>query len=249
MNSISTTSPKTAVTYVSKGVEQPDHQHCPLCVDSMVHPKKDDRKPAIIFLDMDGVMIKNRHSSPLRDEIVLTLSKLFPDVKRYNDYQWTIAKGRHLHPTALENLHKLIKRIKKSGHRALVVLSSAWRNDATLQQLKEEAFTNHVFCKYLCGKAAPKRSDTRWTPECKQGFKFTKGAKEAFRLNLESRSDVIEFWLRDHGFDPNSTNFIVIDDCVGKKRERFGKRFIETDNLFKDCHLEEASKVLKVLKV
>ncbi len=246
MNSISTTSPKTAVTYLSKGVEQPYHDHCPLCIDSIIHPKNDDRKPAIIFLDMDGVMIANRHSSPLKNKIRLTLSDLFPGVKCYNDYQWTIAKGRHLHPTALENLHKLIERIEKSNHRALVVLSSAWRNDATLQQLKKEAFTIHVFCKYLCGKTAPKNSDTNWTPECKQGFEFTKGAKRTFKLSLENRSDVVEFWLRDHGFDPSSTNFIVIDDFVGEKRKRFGKRCLKTNFLFMELHLEKAAKVLKI---
>lgn len=247
MISATTVSPKTSILFLSENNIKPPHDHCPLCVDAMIHPKEDTRQPAFIFLDMDGVMIGDRFTSELQDKIKLTLDNLFPNADhRYNDYQWTIAKGRHLHPKALENLHTLIQRIEKSGQRALVVLSTAWRNDATLQQHREEAFIENKFCKYLCGKTAPQTNETSWTPECKQGFKFTKGAKESFGLKLKSRSDVIEFWLRDHGFNLDSTNFVVIDDENDDKRKRFGERFIHTSYLFEDKHLELATTALNV---
>src|SRR5262245_9905325 len=130
--SVQAPSRQTSVTFFSEEIEKPNHEHCPLCVDSEVYLKKDNRTPTIIFLDMDGVMIGDRFSSPLNDEIRLTLSALFPQVKDITDYHWTVAKGRHLHPHALQNLHSLIERIEASRQRALIVLSSSWRNDATL---------------------------------------------------------------------------------------------------------------------
>lgn len=237
---------QTSVTFFSEEIEKPNHEHCPLCVDSIVYPQENKRTPTIVFLDMDGVMIGDRFSSPLNDNIQLTLSTLFPQVKRTTDYHWTVAKGRNLHPDALQNLHNLIERIESSGQRALIVLSSAWRNDATLQQLREEAFTQHLFCNHLCGKTAPEKNETSWTPESKQGFNFAQGAKESFGLNLKRRADVIEYWLRDHGFEVGSTNFVVIDDDTSSDLQRFGERFIQTYDLFREEHLKQAAKVLKV---
>lgn len=236
----------TSVTFVSKGQERPYHDHCPLCIDSMVHPADDNRKPAIIFLGMNGVMIDDTSWGPLRDEIRSTIDMLFPEVERHTEYQWAVAKGLHLDPHALKNLHDLIERIEQAGRHALVVLSSGWRNDATLEQHREEIFGPYEFSERLCGKIAPTKNEVRWTPECKQGFEFAKGAKESFGLTLESRSDVIEFWLRDHSFDPESANFIVIEEDDTDKRERFGQRFIQADSLFKKEHFDQATEVLKV---
>lgn len=234
---------ETSVTFFSEQTDKPNHEHCPLCFDSIVYPEN-NRPPAIIFLGMDQVMINNRSGYPHIGEINQTLSTLFPQVKSFTDYHWTVAKGRHLNSEALQNLHKLIERIEASGQRALVVLSSVWRDDATLQQHKEEVFSQHLFGNYLCGKAAPTNSERSWTPECKQGFNFTQGAKESFGINLNSKADVIEFWLRDHGFALDSTNFVVIDD--NDHDERFRTRFIQTNDLFKEEHLEKAAKILNV---
>lgn len=243
---VQTLSRRTSVTFFSKEIQKPYHKHCPLCIASIVYPEKDNRTPAIVFLDMDGVMIGDRFTSPLRGKIKQTLSVLFPQVANFTDYHWTVAKGRHLHPHALQNLHTLIKRIETSGQRALIVLSSAWRNDATLQQHREEAFIQHLFCNYLCGKTAPEDFETHWTPECKQGFSFAQGAKESFGLDLKRRAGVIEYWLRDHGFGLDATNFVVIDDDTSSDLQRFRELFIQTHDLFREEHLEKAAKILKV---
>lgn len=240
-------SPQPPPALISQETEKPYHKHCPLCVDSMVHPEDDNRTPAIIFLDMDEVMIADRIGYPLNQEITLTLRTLFPYVKiSDSEYEWLIAKARHLNPHALRNLHSLIERIEASGQRALVVLSSAWRNEATLQQHREEAFAQHQFCKYLCGKTAPMNKETECTPECKQGFSFKERAEESFGINLETRADVIKFWLRDHGFDLISTNFIVIDDDPFYDLKKFEERLIQTYDFFRKEHLEQATKFLKI---
>lgn len=243
MNPIST---PTAVTFSSEELIQPYHKHCPLCEDSIVNPEQDDRIPIIIFLDMDGPMIPDRCNPDFYEEMYRTRSELFPQVKEINEYQWRVVHGRHLDSEALKNLHSLIERIEASNHRALVVLSSAWRNDATLQQLREEVFSQYLFCKHLGGKAAPTKFDIDWTPECLQGFNFTQGAKDFFGLDLGKKSDVVEYWLLDHGFNLSSTNFVVLDDDTSEGFERFEERFVPIRYLLskKDC--EQAAKVLKL---
>lgn len=65
-------------------------------------------------------------------------------------------------------------------------------------------------------------------------------------LKGQNRADVIEYWLRDHGFGLDSTKFVVIDDDAYSDLQRFGERFIRTYDLFREEHLEQASKVLKI---
>lgn len=222
--------------------------HCPHCIWSKVHPEDDPRPPAIIFLDMDGVMIGDRGVNPLRRRISQTLIKLFPSTKTITDYHRAVAKGRHLNVFALTKLNVLIEKIEEAGMRAIVVLSTAWRLDATLQQHIKEVFNEHNFSAYICGKTVPESKEIKFTPEFKQGYNFQiiKERAKSFNIKLQNRSDVIEFWLYDHGFNPKSTNFIVIDDCVMYKRERFGERFIEIRDLFEFRHLVAAVKALGI---
>lgn len=220
--------------------------HCPLCVDSMIRPKDDKRDPAIIFLDLDGVMIRDRQSPIFSKVIWATRTKLYPDKKQPSNYEWLIATAKHLHSGCVKNLDTLIRRVENSGRRALVVLSSAFRNDATLKQHREEVFIHHNFCSSLCGKAAPLYNDVDWTPECKEDEgRFTNHAKKEYQLGLKDRGDVVEYWLRDHGFDPEKSNYVVLDD-YDDGLKRFGDRFVEVNpnHLFNEAALEKATKVL-----
>lgn len=247
INQYSNSLSQTSVTFFSKEIERPYHEHCPLCIDSMVYSKGDNRPPAFIFVDMDGVFMGDQMMGLLSRQIDSTVSALFPQVREYTEFQWTVAKAKHLDPQALHSLHSLIERTEASGRRALVVLSSSWRNDATLQQHRVEVFAHLQFSKNLCGKTPPEDAERRFTPECKQGFRFTEGAKESFGLKLKNRADTIEFWLRDHGFDPESTNFVVLDDDRFCGLKRFGERFILIrENLFREEHLEQAASALKL---
>lgn len=216
--------------------------HCSLCVNYLVKSTEDRRPPALVFLDMDGVMITGRFSDPLNSKIRATLNYLFPNEEMHNDYQWTIAKACHLDPTALDHLQQLIERVKASGQRVLIVLSSAWRNDASLDQHRKMAFVHHKFCRYLCGKTTPQK-DEHWAPEIKAGDKIYEKAKD-YSINLHKRADEIRFWLLDHGFDPMTANYVVIDDSTTDGlREIFGPRFIRTYDLFRQKHLEIALKI------
>jgi len=244
MSSAITGSPISAVAFRGEDEEKPEHAHCPQCVDAMVHPEDDDREPAIIFLDMDGVMINPWTYASFDENILSTINSLFPDLEDYQRCHSVLARGWNLDPSAVNYLHDLITRIERASLRPLIVLSSAWRNHATLEQFREKGFTKHRFCNYLCGKTAPRQSEVSWV----EGHQFTQNARTLYQLELESRSDVIEFWLRDHGFDPERCRFIVIDDIDGEKSARFKGRFIQTMSyfLFEKKHVEEAAKALQL---
>lgn len=218
--------------------------HCPLCIPGMVSPTHDSRPGAMIFLDMDGVMITGRDENPLRKAITATRIKLFPEAgsNLLFNYQCTIAKGRHLNPIALKNLHTLIERVERAGLRALVVISSGWRNDATTQQLREEAFQGYEFSKHIAGKTPP--DDCGKTPESVAGHDFSTPAKEKYELSLRRRAEQIKYWLLEHGFDPKTSNFVVIDDCDEGFSECFGNRFVQTGYLMLDEDLAQATEVL-----
>jgi hypothetical protein len=68
-------------------------------------------------------------------------------------------------------------------------------------------------------------------------------SEKGFKIIRQEKADVVEFWLWDHGFDPASANFVVMDDS---DLRRFGERFIQTERLFLEKHLQQATRVLKV---
>lgn len=224
--------PPTSTVYKGDKASRPHYDHCPLCISDRIYPSGDNREPVLIFLDMDGVMIFNRDNPVMVDKIFLTMQGLFPKVQRnFSDYHWTIAKAKHLHPDSCHMLMVLIEAIEQAALRPLIVLSTAWRNDATLAQLTEEAFTEPEvkFSQYICGKCAPQDDQTGYTPECEAGFDFCSGAKSRWNIDrLKTRADSIELFIRDHGFCPESTKLLVLDDDGGNGLlEKFGKRFIQ----------------------
>ena len=217
----------TAVTWSGGSKDWRDYVHCPLCYCPIVFPEGDGRKPAIIFLDMDGVLMPCQR--PL-DKVHALLKQIFPHVENlnYTDEQYKIAFSRYLNEDALKNLHAIIDAVEASGQRPLVVISSAWRHAAFLDQLREEIFAQHKFSKYIGGKTSVEGYENRWAVECKLGFNFYKGAKERYNMTLRGRYTAIEFWLRDHHFDPAKTNFVVLDDDSGACLPDFKERFINT---------------------
>lgn len=240
-------SPPTSVRFFSESTERPDHPHCPLCIDDMVHPADDLRPPAFIFLDMDGVLLGDRSSLKYHKKMSQAFFRMFPGERRCNEYQSVFVKAELLNTNAVDYLGHLMIRVECAGYRALIVLITSWRNVTTVSEFKEKVFANHLsISKYLCGKVAPSESDANDSVESKQGFQFTEGAKEIFNLELAQTADAIEYWLRDHGFDPGTTNFVVVDDDETRGYKRFGPRFIKPFYSLKEKDVEQAAIVLNV---
>jgi hypothetical protein len=216
----------------------------------MIHPKDDPRPPAFIFLDMDGVMLSGRGTLEYHKKMSKTFFQMFPGETECNEYQSLFVNAEHLDPIALKNLHDLIERVEKAGNRALILLSTSWRYHTTLLEFREKVFAKHLFSQYLCGKVAPENSEAESMNECIQGFDFSEAAKETFGIDLKKTADAIEYWLRDHGFDPEATNFVVFDDDDSRGLSRFGPRYIHVSRfrfpVLNEKHVEQAAQLLKV---
>ena len=221
--------------------------HCPLCHCPTLYPEGDGKKPALIFVDMDETMMpENRY----RDEIDLLLQKLFPHVEYHSHHSYTksqqlLASANFLDKDALESLHHIIDGVEAAGQRPLVVLTSAWRHPILLDQQRTDIYAQYKFGQYLCGKTPPEdRFDSDDAVECKLGFDFYENAQKHYQLPLKNRGDAIEFWLRDHHFDPATTNFVVINADAHKSLSRFGQKLVSTGYLLDSGDVEAAIDVL-----
>ena len=245
----STTNAST-VTWGENNSEVRSRVHCPLCDFSMIHPEQNSKKPALIFLDIDGVLINMFSDHSLQEQIHEMKKQLFPyghERRYYSGFQQSIVHARHFDKTAMKNLDKLIEKVEESGQRLLVVLSSAWRHWTLLEQQRTDIFAQHTFSKYLCGKTPIEaKYEESLAIEYKLGFEFDKGAHEKYNLKLDNRANAIEFWLKDHHFDPATANFVVIDDAHQEHLSRFGERFIEirSSSLLTDSNAKTAIDVL-----
>lgn len=208
--------------------------HCPFCIDSLLHPQNDPRSPAFIFLDMDGVMICGRKMPDFHERMSKLFFQMYPGESHISDHQSLYVNSELLDSNALDYLHHLIARIEMAGHRALIVLSTSWRNDATLLEFREKIFKKHIFSQHLCGKAPPEKTEISWAVDCVPDS------------NLKTTADAIEYWLKDHGFDPTTTNFITLDDDPSRGLLRFGSRFIHIQCLLNEKSIEQAAQILRV---
>jgi hypothetical protein len=238
--------PSSVINWIPGKTKRFSHIHCPLCDYDMVFPMNDNRRPALIFLDIDGVLIELVRPREVSEKIDATLKELFPHVKgSYSGYQQNIVTARYFNQDAVANLDKIIGRIEESGQRPLVVLSSSWRHACWLDEHRRDVYSRYKFSKYLCGKTSlDGQIEEYLSVEAKQGFEFYKAAQEGYGIRLDDRAAAIEFWLQDHGFEPDATNFVVFDDDYVKPLRKFGKRFIETRFLLSYTNAKDAAEVL-----
>jgi len=70
--------------------------HCPLCIRPLVNPKDVDRKPVLLFLDMDGVLFFETGS--LQRKIQSVLAERFPEKEGiYSDRDYLAACNTNSH--------------------------------------------------------------------------------------------------------------------------------------------------------
>lgn len=217
--------------------------HCPLCIQPLPSLASN---PALIFLDIDGVL-SDRHSpySDTDKKIIKTRLELFGKTEELTLVQYRIADAKHLVVEAVENLKRLIQTVEKTRPVA-IILSSQWRNDGTLQQLREVIFKDHFFAPYIMGKTAPEKGDS-WAPEIKKGYKFEALAKEKYHFKYFNRLEQIEHWLFEHNL--SQANFLILDDDDFKFSQRYPNRFVRTQLYLSEENAALACKILKVFKI
>lgn len=209
----------------------PVNAHCPLCVHT---PPVNLKNSAIIFLDMDGVMINRQNHA---ESILKTQFEKFG--KNASLLQNRIAAAYHLNEAAVQSLKLLIERIEKVKP-AYIVISSSWRQDCTLDELKNQVFGGpglEIFKERVIGKT-PSSKDESWAIESdsyyhkypeKDNIHFEDLAKKKYGISLKYRAGEIAFWLAFHKIE--DCDFIVLDDDYSEHLEHFGKRFIGVNML------------------
>lgn len=205
--------------------------HCPLCVHI---PTVNLKNSAIIFLDMDGVMINRQERA---HSILKTEFEKFG--KNATPLQNRIAAAYHLDEAAVQSLKLLIERVEKVKP-AYIVISSAWRQDGTLNELKNQVFGVpglEIFKERIIGKT-PSPKDEDWAIESDSYFQkrpeknkihFEDWANDKYGFSFKYRVGEIAFWLAFHKIE--DCDFIVFDDDYYERLERFGKRFIGVNML------------------
>lgn len=213
--------------------------HCPLCYGI---PTDKIKRSAIIFLDLDGVMVdRETHDNA----IMATQHQLFGDCP--TPLQNRVAAAYHLDKAAVESLKLLIEKIERVQP-AYIVISSAWRQDATLDQIKNQMFNvpGLEFIKdRIVGKTpSPKidtwavKSDNYYQNQKKQSeIHFEDLANNKYGLSFNYRAGEIAFWLIFHKISDG--NFMVIDDSCTEYLEHFEKRFIHV-NMLSKCDVDIA---------
>lgn len=177
----------------------------------------------VIFLDIDGVLlveaIKFEYGGiPSRLE-KRYIEQGLPKEKFDLSAKACDAEAVNLfYKSALENLNALITFIEKSGESAGIVISSSWRQDRSVSELKK-LFFQHSFSNKIIDKTA----DNIYIVDRDIDFEHS--------LN---RGEEIEIWLQENREKYNVSNFVILDDVDSGIKELFKQNFIKCDNEFFD---------------
>ncbi|MDX8430807.1 MAG: HAD domain-containing protein [Candidatus Algichlamydia australiensis] len=178
-----------------------------------IFPEEDSRETVSLFLDVDGVLLELKHPK----EAEIAIRNVYSEVSQLKDeeqyrslYKVHVEGAKYFNSAAVANLHELINRIEGAGYRVLVIISSSWRNFATLQQLQDEVFAGYDFAKYICGKTPPDSQGRECSPECRKGFEFEALEGFEFEGNYCERVAAILSWLEHHGLQ--NSKYLAIDD-------------------------------------
>ncbi len=170
-----------------------------------------------IFLDIDGVVFYNPMDGTVHRRVTERFKGREHELRvPYSSEECDRAAVDLFSKSALRNLDQLIGDIhKKSQFKAGVVLSSAWRLNRTLPELKR-LFQQHAFSHHLIAK----------TPT----------------IVCEPRSAEVARWLSENQRLYDVRNFVVLDDCDSGFSREFPEHFVACNHrkLFGQAEYERA---------
>jgi hypothetical protein len=188
-----------------------------------------EKPPVAIFLDIDGVLLGDIPG----DSKIRKLRELFGEGE-YSDLEYDIATSYFLAEEAVTNLDKLIERVDRVA-RVVIVLSSAWRVNRTVDQIKNQMFVIWPFSKYIIDKTP---DDNRWRDP------ISHMSLEKYGFELRSRACQIDYWLRENAH-LQIKSFVILDDYDEFLSEQFPHNFVHVSGgLLSEEHSEKAYEII-----
>ncbi len=173
--------------------------------------------PFVIFLDIDGVV----YNTPNQRGVFQKVAELFPDypdAPRYDNFVCSIAAAYFFDKRALQNLGQLITAIEKKRS-VWIVISSSWRDDRTVDELRNTFFGIHDFSRYIVDKTPEDLPRHCISKYCSSSCHADKS------YSMQCRASEIQHWLQDH---PEISDYLVLDDYDEHLSIVFGERYIKT---------------------
>lgn len=179
-----------------------------------------------IFLYIDGVIFYDRMNGMVQERVKERFKGREHELPiPYPGSECDKAAVDLFDERALNYLDKLILCINKEYQKeAIIVLSSAWRKDRTIEFLKN-LFKQHSFSRYIVDK----------TPE----------------LSCKPRGKEIAQWLFENHKKYNLCGFIVLDDCDEGLSVEFPSQFVQCKHttLFREKEYNLALSIIdKIVK-
>lgn len=171
-----------------------------------------DKYTAVLFLDMDGVMILNRRNNPL---IQQRKEELLPSA-RSEALAEIIAGGEHLPKKQLDYLHEIASKVSSVAH-FHIVISSHWRTYCNLEELKTQVFKKHAFSQYILDVTPSVSLEAINDPQREdRGLNIDKWVQaNAEKLGIQAVAILDDY---DFGIKPKFPNqFVYVEDILGRK--------------------------------
>ncbi len=171
--------------------------------------------PFVIFLDIDGVV----YNSTAQEGIFKKVAELFPEEKGfYSNRICSIAASYFFSKEALSNLDHLINEVEKTTQ-VWIVISSNWRTNCSIDELRTTFFGIHNFSKYIVDKTPDEVPREELASYCCS-------ERHLEKYSPQCRASEIQYWLKQH---PEVIKFVVLDDVDSHLSDSFGKKFIQTE--------------------
>jgi len=216
----------------------------------MISPNLHVQKPtSIIFLDIDGVMIGNRSSYPLNESIRNKIKELFESKKeelnsQFTELEWRIAASHFFSKEAVVNLENLIEKTSKVAQVAIVI-SSNWREDGTVEDLRERMFATCSFSKLIIDKTPEPEYNYIRRKSDKNEINPTLISMEKYGFDLTRRGRQIDFWLRENHEKLNIKSMVIFDDADDEEMSaRYPHHFIKVRYPLSESDIEKAYNIM-----
>jgi len=121
-----------------------------------------------------------------------------------------------------------------------IVLSSSWRLDGSLDEIKNQMFVSTSFASLIIDKTP----DEDWWRKKKGEDELSPIALAKYGFPLRTRGSEIDYWLRENQQIWNIRNFVILDDCDSGLSERFPDHFVNIYRLLSQADIEKAYEIL-----